>query len=422
MNRTKNRPSILLFCPHFEPDLQAATGEVMTQLVEGLAELDHRISVVTSLPWYRHHAVEPEWKGRPWRRQRTDWGQIIRTWPFPTNKTNVPARAGGFAAQTALAAGIGIALGHHDVVMGMTPPIFFGDAAWLAARRFGAPMVFNTQDIFPDVAVELGALTNERVIDWARRHERSLYRRSDVITVLSEDQAVNVRAKLDFGDSAPDGSDKVKIIHNFVDTDRIRPAAKQNWYRQRHRLEGKTVIMYSGNVGLSQSFELVRTAALRWQNNPEVVFVINGEGAGRADVERWSADLPNVLTVDFSPRDQVPDVLAAADLHLILLKSGLARSSTPSKLYGILAAGRPVLASIDQGSEVATVLDRAKAGVAVPPDDPKLFCDALHHLIADPAEMVSMGLRARDFAEAWLSPRSQAGAYGQLFVDLCSAK
>ena len=99
---------LLLFCPHFRPDLHAATGEVMTQLVEALAERDHRISVVTSLPWYRGHKVDPAWSGRPWRREKTEWGQVVRVWPFPTDKTNIPARALGFGGMTSIAGGLGL--------------------------------------------------------------------------------------------------------------------------------------------------------------------------------------------------------------------------------------------------------------------------------------------------------------------------
>ena len=115
----------------------------MTQLVESLAGRGHRITVVTSLPWYRGHEVEPEWRGRPWRRESTEWGEIVRVWPFPTDKTNIPARALGFGGMTSLAAALGLTVERPDVVMAMSPPIFLGDAAWLVARRWRVPFVLN---------------------------------------------------------------------------------------------------------------------------------------------------------------------------------------------------------------------------------------------------------------------------------------
>ncbi len=405
--------NLLFLCPHFEPDLHAATGEVMSRLVHSLAERGHRIDVVTSLPWYHRHMVEPEWSGRPWRKETTEFGSIIRVWPFPTNKTNVPARALGFVGFTALVAGAALTLPKPDVVLAMSPPIFLADAASTVARRWGVPFVFNVQDIFPDVAIELGALNNPKVVAWAKKHERSVYRRAEAITVLSQDQADNVRAKVD-------DPEKVHIIQNFVDLDRVHVVDRATDYRRRHGLLDKTVVMYSGNVGLSQSFDLVRAAADAYADRPDVHFVINGEGAARNEVDQWAATRANVLVTDFAPREAVSDVLGSADLHLVLLKEGLSRSSTPSKLYGILAAGRPLLASIDEGSEVAVIVDQAGAGTSVPPEDVRAFLDALGDLLNDPVELDEMGERARWFVERCLTPEVQAEAYEKLFFAMVS--
>ncbi len=415
---------ILLLCPHFTPDLHAATGEVMTQLVGALAERGHEVAVVTALPWYKDHAVESGWKGRPWRTEKTEWGKIVRVWPFPTDKTNIPARAAGFAGFTTLVSLAALRIGRPHVVMGMSPPVFLGDAAWLLSKRWNIPLVFNTQDIFPDVAVDLGALNNPRVIGLAKKHERSIYRRSDAVTVLSQDQALNVSRKLatGSGDSKKDIHDKVHIIHNFADLSRVEIVDRNNSYRAKHNLGGKRVVMYSGNVGLSQPFELIRAAARRWIDVKDVHFVINGEGAARPEVDGWAAEFDNVTVADFAPRSEVSEVLGAADLHLVLLKTGLAKSSTPSKLYGILAAGRPVLASIDEGSEVASVVEKAGCGTAVPPEDTEAFCASLARLLDQPDELVAMGRRGRSFVETWLTPAVQAERYEQLFETLVRSR
>lgn len=402
---------ILVLCPHFEPDLHAATGEVMTRLVQALGARGHTLDVVTSLPWYRDHDVEPEWRGRPVRRERTGFGSVTRVWPFPTDKGRLAARGVAFVAQTALSIAVGVTRRRPDVVLSMSPPIFFGSAGGLLARRFRVPFVFNVQDIFPDVAIELGMLTNDRVIDLARRHERRLYRRADAVTVLSEDQAANVRSKL-----PAEAHGRVRIIPNVVDTGRVQPVDRLTEYRRQHEIDEDTmVVMYSGNVGLSQSFGLVEAAARRFAGRRDVLFVINGEGAARRAVERWAAELPNVLVTDFAPRHQVSDVLGSADLHLVLLSTGLARSSTPSKLYGILAAGRPVLAAIDRGSEADRIVTEAGAGAVVPPDDPPAFIAALESLLASPDDLAAMGGRAHDYAGRMSTPEQQAEAYETLF-------
>ena len=218
--------NLLVLCPHFAPDV-APTGEVMTAIATSLAARGHRLHIVTALPWYRDHAVEPEWTGRPWRTESTEWGAITRLHPFPTDKANIPARALAFAGFTGLATVAGVfTRSRPDAVMVMSPPLPLGVSGWLASALRGRPFVFNIQDVFPDVAVELGAITDRRVIAAASWLERFLYRRADAVTVLSDELRDNVAAKL--GDHRPE---RVHVIPNFVDTDRVRPRNRHTSYR-----------------------------------------------------------------------------------------------------------------------------------------------------------------------------------------------
>ncbi len=407
--------NILVLCPHYAPDV-APTGEVMTAIVEALAARGHRLHVVTALPWYRHHAVEDGWTGRPSRTESTPWGWITRLHPFPTDKTNIPARGVAFAGFTGMAT-VRAALTRirPDVVMVMSPPLPLGVAGWLAAIPRRTPFVFNIQDVFPDVAVELGAITDPRVIAAASWLERFLYRRADAVTVLSDDLRHNVAGKL--GRHRPE---RVVVIPNFVDTERIRPTDPDNTYRAENDLTGRTVVMYAGNVGLSQSLDLVVEAARRFRDRgrDDVVFVINGGGSALAGLRESARGLDNLRFVGMQPRERLPDVLAAGDLHLVPLRTGLARSSVPSKLYSILAAGRPVLASVDGGTEVATTIERAGAGVSVPPEDADRFVAALERMLSDRSALAAMGASGRAFVEGWVSPAAVGAAYEQLFESV----
>jgi colanic acid biosynthesis glycosyl transferase WcaI len=149
---------ILAVLPHFEPDV-APTGVIASRLVEELGGLGHHIEVVTSLPWYEHHAVLPEWRGRVVRREKTAWGRITRVHPFPTgDKLSIPKRAVGFAAFCALDAAVAAGGSRVDVAFAMTPPLPMAATGWFAALARRAPLVLNVQDVFPDVAVSLGLL------------------------------------------------------------------------------------------------------------------------------------------------------------------------------------------------------------------------------------------------------------------------
>jgi colanic acid biosynthesis glycosyl transferase WcaI len=399
-----------IITPHFAPDL-APTGTVITRLVEELAARGHRIDVVTALPWYRLHRVEPEFAGRLRRVEDTPWGRITRLHPFPaSDKRNLMARAVSFGAFTTVA-GVSATRGERlDGVLAVSPPLTIGLAGWMAARARHSSLVFNVQDVFPDVAIELGALRGARTIAAAHRLERLCYKLADAVTVLSDDLKDNVAAKTD--------ASKVRVIPNFVDIEAIRPGERDNAYRAEFGLKGKTVVMYAGNVGLSQSLEMVIEAAGALAYEESLVFVINGEGAARSDLEAKAKGLPNIRFVGMQPAARLGEVMAAGDIHLVPLKRGLARSSVPSKTYSILAAGRPIVASVDEGSEVARIVERAGAGIAVPAEDAEAMTKAIRKLLDSPEEMQRMGAAGRSFVEGWASPTAVAAAYEELFEEL----
>jgi colanic acid biosynthesis glycosyl transferase WcaI len=176
--------------------------------------------------------------------------------------------------------------------------------------------------------------------------------------------------------------------------------------------------MYAGNVGLSQSLDLVLDSAAALAHERDIVFVINGGGAGRAGLQARAKGMSNVVFIDMQPSERLPEVIAAADLHLVPLKRGLARSSVPSKTYSILAAGRPLIASVDSGSEVARVVERAGAGLAVPPEDAEAFTKAIRTLYERREDLPAMGAQGRAFVEKWASPAAVAKQYADLFTEL----
>ncbi len=402
---------LAVLCPHFAPDV-APTGEVITRITLELADRGHELHVVTALPWYLHHRVEPEWQGRLVRRERTEWGTITRVHPFPTDKRSIAGRSVAFGAFSALAGVCGVLGGRVDGVLAMSPPLTLGLTGWATALVRRGVLVFNIQDVFPDVAVEVGAITDPRIIRAARWLERVSYHRADAVTVLSDDLRANLAAKV-----APGRRATIRVIPNFVDTTFIRPGDRMTAYRRELGIGDEPVVLYAGNVGFSQNLDLLVHAARALQTE-RVTFLVNGGGSALADVQRAAEGLPNIRFAPLQPRARLPEVLATGDIHVVPLRRGLASSSVPSKSYSILAAGRPVLASIDPGTEVARMVERAGCGLAVPPDDPEAFTAALRALLADPERARAMGERGRRHVEQGFSPAAVAQAYEELFVEL----
>lgn len=402
---------IAVVCPHFAPDT-APTGVVMTRIVHELAALGHEIHVVTSLPWYAKHSVEPDWQHVRWRTRTTteSWGSVTRLDPFAGgDKKNLVRRALGFLgfSVTAALAGTRVARGRRlDAVFVMSPPLTLGVTGWVVSRRRRAPLFVNIQDVFPDAAVESGAITNRTVIALARRLEAWVYQRAEAVTVLSEDLADNLRAKV-----PRQRAWRIRTIPNFVDVEAIRPLDRMTRYRSELGIDDRPVVMYAGNVGFSQSLDLVLDAA---RELPDVWFVINGDGAARADLESRARDLPNVVFGEYQPVDRLSEVLATGDVHAVLLKRGLGRVSVPSKTYSIMAAGRPIVAAVDPETEVTRLVERSSGGTCVPPDESLAFVAAVRDLVADLGRAQEMGRSARVHVEAEASPAAVAMAYAHL--------
>jgi colanic acid biosynthesis glycosyl transferase WcaI len=403
---------LVVVCPHFAPDI-APTGTVMTRIVTELADRGHQLHVITALPWYREHAIEDGWGSKLWRTETTSWGSITRVHPFPgKSKSNLLRRALGFVAFSALVAWRGLFAGGFlsrlDGVIAMSPPLTLGLTGRLITALRGGRLIFNIQDVFPDAAITTGAIRHPLIISLASRLEKWSYRASDSVVVLSDDLADNVRAKV-----SKSRRGRVRVIPNFVDTEVITPCSRNTAYRTELGIGDQVVVMYAGNVGYSQSLDMVVEVA---RAMPSVVFVINGDGSARKSLESSARGLANVKFADYQPIERLSEVLATGDIHLVPLRSGLARVSVPSKTYSIMASSRPVIAAIDPDTEIPRLLDRSGAGVSVAPDDADALRAAITKLVDAPTVRESLGKNGREWVERHASPRAVAVAYEGLFA------
>ena len=406
---------LVVLCPHFSPDM-APTGVVMTRIVHEMAALGHELHVVTSLPWYREHAIESGWGGKLWRVEKTEWGSITRVHPFPgKTKQNLLRRAFGFVLFSAVVGLRSIVAGglprRVHGVLSMSPPLTLGLTGWVTKLFRGGMLVFNIQDIFPDAAAQTGAITNKQILRGARWLERVSYERSDAVVLLSEDLKQNVAAKL-----SGKFHNRLHVIPNFVDTSAIVPGDRMTNYRRELGIDDRVIVMYAGNVGFSQSLELVLAAA---KSFPSIAFVINGDGAARKSLQdkAENENIDNVHFADYQPIERLSEVLASGDIHVVPLKTGLASVSVPSKMYSILSAGRPVLAAIDSNTEIPRTLAESGAGIAVAPDNEADFISALQILISDGVKRDEMGALGRTWVEHHASAGAVAKRYEAIYLN-----
>jgi colanic acid biosynthesis glycosyl transferase WcaI len=229
------------------------------------------------------------------------------------------------------------------------------------------------------------------------------------VVLLSDDLLHNVEKKV-----SPSHRSALHVIPNFVDTVAIAPRDRMTDYRRELGIGDGVIVMYAGNVGFSQSIELLISAA---REIPNIDFVINGDGAARSSLQEIAHDCGNVHFVEYQPIERLGEVLASADIHVVPLRAGLASISVPSKVYSILAAGRPILAAIDVDTEIPRILATSGAGITVPPEDVAKFISAMRWLVDQPDLRVEMGNKGRQWVEQHVSPKAVALGYEALFVN-----
>lgn len=386
------------------PD-STATGQLLTELAEDLAGVHGMdVTVVTGYP------VASE--ASALRASETRNGvRILRARGTTFSQRSFPGRAANYLTYFLSALWIAIRLPRQHVTVALTDPPIIGLAA-LAARP-SSGMIFFCHDIFPEVTGLLEDFRSPVVNFILERLNRYLVRRATRIVALGDTMA----ARLVNGKGA--AAEKITIIHNWADTNAIVPSSKANPFADAHGLAGKFVVLHAGNIGLSQNLDVVIDAAERLKVNPDIVILFIGDGNRKATLETRARErgLSNVRFLPFQPRDQLRWTYATSDVCLVSLKPGFAGYIVPSKLYPILAAGRPYIAAVDAISEVASLTERYRCGVMVPPGDAAALADQIVRLAGDRQQRQAMGARARVAAELFSRDR-QVAAHAQVIEEV----
>ncbi len=407
---------ILFYGLNYAPEL-TGIGKFSGETGAFLAAAGHQVRVIAAPPYYPEWRVHHGFRRRWWSHERRNGVRIIRCPLYvprqPTGRSRMLHLA-SFAASSfwpALWTGL---VWRPDLVVTVEPTALVQPAALLAAGLAGAKAWVHVQDLEFDAAFSLGVLgSGGRASRLAFAFERHFLRRFDRVSTITLPMAARLVAK---------GLKPERMVQfpNWVDCDAIRPLTGPSPLRTELGVpEGAVLALYSGNIGEKQGLELMIEAAQATADRPDLTWLMCGDGAARARLEQRASGLPNLRFAQLQPAERLNDLLGAADIHLLPQRADAADLVMPSKLGGMLASGRPVVAAAAEGTQVHAAI--AGCGRATPPGDSAAFAAAVAALADDPATRSTLGAAARERALTDWDRRAILGRFEQDLRGLVKA-
>lgn len=350
------------------------------------------VTVITGMPYYGREELWDGYKGKFLVEEKSSGYKVIRVYSFVARRTNAPGRLFSWGIYNILSSLVALGLKPPDVLFAMNPFTMAGLPLHVLSRFKGTRVIYSVEDVYPDALIRAGLLKKGWSTALVDALERSCYRRASSIRVLSEGMRQALVSR-----GVPPG--KIAVLPNFADTDFVRPLPRANGFRRKYTLEEKFVVLYAGNIGLIHGAENIVKAACLLKDESDILFALVGEGMQKSVLQEMAKDLAlsNVRFIPLQPVEDLPKVLASADVSLVTLKREFASESVPSKVYWILASGRPLIAAVGRDTEIASLVDQAACGLRVDPESPEALAGAVLQLRKDATQRAIMGQQGRGF-------------------------
>ena len=399
------RPRILVLNQYYWPGVEA-TAQLLAQLCEALAR-DYDVTVVTG---HLHGHELPDEEER-------NGVRIVRVRSTTYERSQLHHRAANYGSYLGESIRTALRGERPDLVLCMTDPPVVGDIGLVVARRFDVPLLVISQDVFPEIAERVKRLEHPLVLGALRKLVGLYLRRADRVVAIGETMKLRLVHK-----GAREG--RIEVIPNWVDTTEIQPHPRRNAWSATRGLDDELVVMHSGNIGHAQDLDTLVRAATFLRDLDRLRIMVIGFGARHGELTRLAQRLEVTRAVhflDYQPREQLPLSLATGDLHYVGLAQGLSGFVVPSRLYGILAAGRPVLVSADADSEIVRIVEEVGCGIVVPPGRPERVASVIRDVAEGRLSLVGMGDLGRAWVEREADREVAFDRYRRLVADVVAS-
>jgi len=403
---------VLLVNQFFHPDV-AAVAQLMADLAEDLTEKGDKVSVLCGRANYNREQNDPR-VSNPYLKQ-------VKVHRVPS--LNLRGRSGvvhllNYLSFLILAPLRAITLSRYDCAVVFTNPPLIAIVGWLLRLLRGAKFVYVVEDLYPDVAIELGFLKRNGVVTKiANKVSNFLLRHADRVVALGDRMKQVLLAK-------EVKEARIAIIPNWADGEQIYPVEKSaNWFVEKHHLTGKFVVQYSGHMGEGHDFSTILQAAKQLKEYNDIVFLFIGDGPKRGEIAEFKEKqkLGNVLLMPYQDRATLRFSLGAADVALISLKSNLESLMFPCKVYGIMASGRPFIYLGSEQGEISRIAQTAECGFTVPPGNEKMLVETILKLQQNERLRQELGTRARTYFLEHFERKLATTRYYELLMNVIVA-
>ncbi|TVQ43310.1 MAG: colanic acid biosynthesis glycosyltransferase WcaI [Gloeocapsa sp. DLM2.Bin57] len=408
---------ILIYSYNYYPE-PIGIAPLMTELAEGLARRGHEVHVSTAMPSYPESEIYPEYRGKLYTRERLNGISLARCYVWSRTERNFRNRVFFELSFIFLSFWQCLRTPCPDLIFLTIPGLPVCLPGVILSKIYRRPLVLNVQDILPDAAIHVGLITNPQLINILRKLERFAYNNADKISVITESFQNNLLKK-----GVPEN--KLVEISNWVDINFIKPREKTDSnFRQENNLKDKFIVLYSGNIALTQGLENLIEAGKYLKAIEQIVIVIVGEKKAIAQLklQAEAKKLNNILLLPFQPREKLPDMLGSADIGLVMQKHNVINFNMPSKIQLLLASGCPIIASVPALGTAALAVEKSQGGVVVPPENPQALAQAIKDLYHQPDILKKLGENGRKYAENYYSFEKVLDRYEELFKSLVNQR
>lgn len=391
-----DKKNLLIYAHYYYPDV-ASTGQILTELAEGLKDSFHT-TVICTVPSYTGK-ISQYYRKHKYFYENINGVDVLRIRVPEFRKNFAPSRIYNIISYFLSALAATFRVEHQDYIFTISqPPILGGLLGVLGKQIKRAKMIYNIQDFNPEQVQAVGFTNNKFILNTMKVLDNYSCRKADKVIVVGRDMIETLQKRFE---TLP----PYAYINNWIDEKEITPLPSDNAqvmeFRRKYGLEGKFVIMYSGNIGLYYDLVNLMDIIERFQNRPDVMFAFIGEGSVLEELisHKEKRALSNVVFIPYQDKSQLVYSLNAGDVHFVVNAKGIKGVSVPSKLYGVMAAGKPVLGILEKGSEARLIIEEAGCGLSVDPGDYRAIEKLIdkYILLNGTDELQEMGNRGREY-------------------------